>query len=261
MPDEIKPQSEGLTAYVPLIIPTLIAIAVIYFLFLSNFQDQIYANRNDLAASNIRIDNLSTSKVDASQIDGRFSLISSNFTNLNISLTLFAGKLSDFIGRTLILEGNATTTIASVNTLNQHLTTTDGNITSLFGALSILNASSVADIASINIILTDLQTRLNSTYGNYTDMLGWASNLTYNQTDMRGAIDTLIDVQAYLNNNQSMMQGNQTLMNNKIDIIQGNQTIILNQQAYILGNQTLIMDRLTAIEQMLCVPYPDSSWC
>jgi hypothetical protein len=210
MPDTTPAKSEGIEQYIPLVAPVIITLAVVYFLFLAPQQDQINGARNDLAASNLKIDNLTTSKVSIGDNDGKFSLISLNFSEVNTNMTFFESKLKDFLARLIPIEQNTSQNTVSIAGLNQHFITTDGNIASLFTALSSANASYATNFTSLNGNITDLQTQLNlfrnSTYFNYTDMLDWATSLDIKITAMNTTLNNFM--QTYLNS-QAVMQ-NQT---------------------------------------------------
>lgn len=192
--------------------PAIIAVAIIYFLFLAPQQDQINGTKNDLAASNVKIESLTTltaSKAGINEFDGKFSLMDSNLSNMSSRLSFFEPKLQDFLSRTVMLEQKSDTATSAISGIN-------GNITSFFTSLSSLKASYDSNIASVKGDISGLQTQLNdfrnSTYLNYTDMLDWATSLDINQTALNNSMRVILS-------QQSLIQGNETAILSRLDVL------------------------------------------
>lgn len=192
--------------------PAIIAVAIIYFLFLAPQQDQINGAKNDLAASNVKIEGLTTltaSKAGINEFDGKFSLMNSNMSNMSSRLSFFEPKLQDFLSRIVILEQKSDTATSAISGIN-------GNITSFFTSLSSLKASYDSNIASVKGDISGLQTQLNdfrnSTYLNYTDMLDWATSLDINQTALNNSMRVILS-------QQSLIQGNETAILSRLDVL------------------------------------------
>jgi len=234
MPDTAEIKREGLE-YAQLIVPVVLSIVAVYFLFPQYDDSKIINNENIL---NEQIASLANQKANISAFDSDFSSIRSNQSNFSSTQSFFEGKLQNFLDRLIPIEQNTSTNLISIAGLNQHLTSTDGNITSFFNALSSANASYAANFTSINAGITDLQNQItdfrNSTYTNYTEMRSWFVAMDSNQTILNSSMQLILNQQAVMQNRTDAM--NATDLNMTANII-----AILNR-----------LDAMNATMQKIC---------
>jgi hypothetical protein len=218
MPDTQEIKKEG-WEYAQLIIPVVIALVATYLLFPPYDDARIINNENIL---NGRLDNLTAEKASITQFDSDFASIRSNMSNFSSTHIFFEGKLQDFLNRLIPIEQNTSTNLISIAGLNQHLTSTDGNLTSFFNALSSANASYAANFTLINGSIADLQEQItlfrNSTCGNYTAILEWATSLDINMTALNNSVQAAMNQQSAILGNQTLINGNQTVILNRLDV-------------------------------------------
>lgn len=195
MPDEKMKSPEGIMDFLPLVVPAILAIVAVYFLFPQYNDSEM---RNTINSTNIRIDSLNDSKANLTQFDSNFSKIHANISIHNSTIAFFESKLTSFLSRILEVEENTTSASSSIASISSKVTAQDTAISSLTDG-----------IASLRSRMNQIG---NETEDNYGDALDWAATLNTR-------IDSLNDSMQDAVGRQDLIEANQTILRNRIDAL------------------------------------------